>query len=95
MPEKEKTKISNKKLTFYKGEGCEACHGIGFKGRIGIYEILLITEKIEQSILSGKISEHEIERSAIEDGMVTMLQDGVLKAIEGLTSLEEIFRVIE
>lgn len=78
-------------LKFYKSTGCEACHGIGYKGRVGIYEVLLMSPVIEKMILANNASEYEIEKSAIADGMISMLQDGLLKALEGLTSIEEIF----
>jgi len=95
MPPKTKTEVEKKKLVFYKGTGCPVCGGIGFKGRIGIYEILLMNSEIEQMILSGNVAEHDIEQSAIASGMVTMVQDGIIKALEGLTSLDEVFRVID
>lgn len=95
MPDKTKEETKQKKMVFYKGTGCEACHGIGYKGRIGVYEVLILTEEIEKMVLSGKISEYEIERIAVKDGMVTMFQDGILKALDGITSVEEIFRVTE
>ncbi|MFH1946539.1 MAG: GspE/PulE family protein [Candidatus Magasanikbacteria bacterium] len=95
MPEKKREEIKERELVFYKGDGCEACGGIGYKGRVGIYEILLMTPEIEQMVLSGKVAEHDIEQSAIESGMVTMVQDGILKALDGMTSLDEVFRVID
>jgi len=54
-----------------------------------------MNDDIEQSILSDKISEYDIERLAREQGMLTMAQDGVLKALDGITSIEEVFRVTE
>jgi len=95
MPEKVKAEVAKKELVFYKGAGCEACGGIGYKGRIGIYEILLMNTEIEQMVLAGNVAEHDIEQVAINSGMVTMIQDGILKALEGLTSLDEVFRVID
>ena len=95
MPEETKKEVEKKELVFYKGGGCEACGGIGYKGRIGIYEILLLTPEIEQMVLAGNVAEHDIEQSAINSGMVTMVQDGILKALDGLTSLDEVFRVID
>jgi len=80
-------------LKFYKGTGCKNCHGLGFKGRIGIYEIMILTPKIEQVILSEKVSEYEIQDLAVANGMVTMVQDGLLKAKDGITTIEEVFRV--
>ncbi len=95
MPEKKRAEIKDKKLIFYKGKGCQACHSIGYKGRIGIYEVLLVSHGIEKLILEGKVSEYEIEKQAIVEGMTTMVQDGILKALTGETSVEEVFRVIE
>lgn len=95
MPETEKKKIDLGNLKFYQGKGCKSCNGLGYKGRVGIYEIFSITNEVEAVILSGKVSEYAIEEIAIKNGMVTMAQDGVLKALDKVTSLEEIFRVTE
>jgi len=95
MPEKEKQEVGGKSHEFFGPGGCDECNGLGYIGRLGIYEIFVMTPTIEQMILSGKVSEYDIEQKAIEDGMVTMVQDGILKAIDGTTSLEEVFRVIE
>lgn len=83
------TDLSN--LKFYKAVGCSECNNIGYKGRIGIYEIMIMSPEIEKIILSQDVSEYTIEKLAVEEGMITMLQDGILKALDGLTSLEEIF----
>ncbi len=80
---------------FYTGVGCSACNQIGYKGRLGIYEIFVMNKQIEEIVLSGQVSEYEIERIAIENGMITMVQDGILKALDGITSIDEVFRVIE
>lgn len=75
----------------YRPKGCDKCHGLGFKGRIGIFEVLTISENIEKLILEMG-SEREITQAALEDGMITMAQDGILKAVEGLTSMDEVWR---
>ena len=80
-------------LTFYAAEGCEACNNTGYKGRVGLYEILIKDESIEKFILSGEISEYAVRDVAAAQGMVNMAQDGLLKALEGKTSVEEIKRV--
>lgn len=95
LPEKQKKQIADKPKMFYTAVGCDDCHGIGYKGRIGIYEIFVMTPIVEQIILSGQVSEYEIEKIAVKDGMVTMVQDGILKALDGITSIDEVFRVIE
>lgn len=75
------------------GEGCEACGLIGYKGRIGVYEVFTMNDKIKQLTIDTAPS-FKILQQAIEDGMITMLQDGILKVLEGITSLEEVYRVI-
>ncbi|MBP6859624.1 MAG: type II/IV secretion system protein [Candidatus Magasanikbacteria bacterium] len=95
LPEAEKKNIDIQNLHFYKGKGCEACSGLGYKGRIGIYEIFTMNKEIEQAILSAQISEYAIQDLAVKGGMVTMVQDGLLKALEKITTVEEVFRVIE
>jgi len=78
-------------LKFYKGKGCPKCHGLGYKGRIGIYEVLVMSPEIEKTILDNRVSENIIQDLAQKNGMVTMLQDGLLKAKEGVTTIEEVF----
>lgn len=87
--------VAEKPKVFFTAVGCNACHGFGYKGRIGIYEIFIMNETVEQMILAGQISEFDLEKVATLNGMVTMAQDGLLKALGGVTSVEEVFRVIE
>jgi type IV pilus assembly protein PilB len=90
----ESKKSKSTGLVLYKGAGCKECNETGYKGRIGIYEVLTISEKIGKLIL-----EHQpasvIDKQAREEGMLSMKQDGYLKAIEGLTTLEEVLRVAQ
>ncbi len=95
LPEAEKKNVNFDDLHFYKGKGCEKCSGLGYKGRVGIYEIFTMTKEIEQIILSSEVSEYKIEELAIKNGMTSMVQDGLLKALDKITSLSEIFRVTE
>ncbi len=95
LPPSEKGAANLSSLKFYKGKGCSECSGLGYKGRIGIYEIFTMTKEVESIILSGKVSEYAIQELAVKNGMVTMVQDGLLKALEGITSVDEVFRVIE
>ena len=95
MPEDKRREIEKKEMKFFRGVGCEKCGNMGYKGRIGIYEVFAMTSEIEQMILAGRVSENEIEKKAIENGMITMVQDGILKALEGITAIEEVFRVTE
>ncbi|OGF21742.1 hypothetical protein A2Y83_01240 [Candidatus Falkowbacteria bacterium RBG_13_39_14] len=83
-----------KNIKFYKGKGCEKCQNLGYQGRVGIYEVMVINEEIKRCILEAKdISEYNIQKLGQKFGMLTMRQDGVLKAIEGITTLDEVFRV--
>lgn len=76
----------------YKPKGCTKCHNLGYKGRTGIYEVLVISKPIEEAIMDMG-TEKEITRIALENGMVTMAQDGILKAIQGVTTMDEVWRV--
>ncbi|MBA3758891.1 Flp pilus assembly complex ATPase component TadA, partial [Candidatus Saccharibacteria bacterium] len=72
--------------------GCESCNHIGYKGRMGIYEVLNNSEDISRLIVSNATSD-QIQQQAIKEGMVTMQFDGFIKALRGSTSVEEILRV--
>jgi len=76
----------------YKGNGCSACHNTGYKGRIGIFEVLEITPKLAQ-LISLKADSDKLLAQAKSDGMTTMLDDGLDKVISGETTLSEIMRV--
>ncbi|MBI2099291.1 type II/IV secretion system protein [Candidatus Uhrbacteria bacterium] len=95
IPPQAEIKINLKNLKFFKGGGCSECHGTGYKGRIGIYEVLAMNKQIEQVILGGEISEYKMREIASEHGMVTMAADGLLKALDKITSVEEVFSVAE
>ncbi|MDZ7798848.1 MAG: GspE/PulE family protein [Patescibacteria group bacterium] len=95
IPESFGKKPNLDNIKFYRGEGCEECGQSGFQGRIGIFEIFIMNAEIEKIILSGKVSEYEMKDVAVKNGMVTMVQDGLLKALDGITSVSEVFRVAE
>ena len=78
---------------FYIGEGCKTCNQTGYLGRVGIYEIMEITDRIRTAITT-RASAPEIKKIALEEGMTTVLEDGVRKAVQGVTTLEEVFRVM-
>jgi type IV pilus assembly protein PilB len=77
-----------------KPEGCEVCGGRGYKGRVGIFEAIFMDSSIEE-MLRNKPSEREIAQAAKPQGIPTMQQDGVLKILKGITSLDELTRVID
>ncbi|MFA5248289.1 MAG: GspE/PulE family protein [Patescibacteria group bacterium] len=82
-------------LKFYTGAGCLDCHNLGYKGRLGVYEVVELTPEIKKQIQVAGTTDYEIEQAAIASGAVTMLQDGILKALAGETSIEEVFRTVK
>ncbi len=89
---KELEKINFKQeVKFYRGRGCSYCRS-GFKGRIGIFEVLMMSETIEDLVLAKKPSS-DIFQVAVREGMITMKQDGLIKAVKGITTVDEVFRV--
>jgi type IV pilus assembly protein PilB len=80
------------KPEFYRGKGCPQCFNIGYSGRVGIGEILMLTTKVRELILN-KAQEHLIKRQARSEGMRTLRENGVESALQGLTSIEEVLRV--
>ncbi|MEI6222463.1 MAG: GspE/PulE family protein [bacterium] len=79
-------------VMIYHGKGCNMCRGTGYHGRMGIYEVMEITDKIRDLAIK-KSSENEIQYQAITEGMLTLLQEGMLKVLDGQTSIEEVLRV--
>ena len=77
-------------MRFYHGVGCSECSH-GYKGRVGLFEVLRITNEVEELAIAKKPA-NDIEKASIADGMITMRQDGILKAIEGLTTIDEILQ---
>lgn len=93
MPKSASAQIP-KDIKYFHSPGCSLCNGLGYRGRIGIYEIFTMNEKIE-TLIQKQASTSEIRNQAIQDGMLTMAQDGMLKALAGITDIEEVFRVTE
>ncbi len=86
-------KIKNK-LYIYEPQGCKKCNNTGYSGRMGIFEVLEMTKELSSMILK-RPSEEEIAKEAKRQGMITMKQDGILKALKGLISISEVMRVAE
>ncbi len=80
------------KTLLSRGKGCPECNSTGYLGRLGIFEVLPITEKVARLIIE-RAAAIDIEKAAVEEGMITLKQDGYLKAIEGITTIEEVLRV--
>jgi len=86
--------VGNNELVLYKGKGCRDCNNTGYLGRIGIFEAILITPAIARLILE-RATASAIESQAVEEGMITLKQDGYLKVISGITTVEEVIRVAQ
>ncbi len=82
-----------KDFSFYKPVGCEKCGKLGYKGRVGIYEAITMTPEMQKLIQTASVTELEIENLAIDQGSMLMMHDGILKAMNGETTLDEVFRV--
>ena len=78
--------------TFMRGKGCNSCQKSGFRGRIGIYEMMMVDSRIREMIFKNE-STPVIRQAAIERGMTTLFQDGIDKVLKGITTFEEVYRV--
>jgi len=79
---------------FFHGKGCKKCNDIGYKGRLGIFEFLIISPRFQKAVMENDTL-HELKEIASQDGMLTMEQDGFLKAIEGTVNIVEVLKVIK
>jgi type II secretory ATPase GspE/PulE/Tfp pilus assembly ATPase PilB-like protein len=86
--------ILHKSKSFEGKEKCSVCGGAGYMGRLGIFEVFPVTPAISKLILT-RSPMHEIENVAIAEGMITMKQDGYMKALDGITTIEEVLRVAQ
>ncbi|MDP8296685.1 MAG: type II secretion system ATPase GspE [Candidatus Orphnella occulta] len=86
--------VSESRIKFYRGKGCLKCMNTGYKGRIGIFELMLMDEDIRKLTIA-KASHDEIRNHAISSGMISLKQDGIRKVKQGLTTVEEMLRVTQ
>lgn len=84
---------TDSEITFYKGRGCDNCKMSGYKGRTGIHELMIVSDRIRSLILQ-RASSAEIRQCAVEEGMKTMPDDGLRKVLDGITTIEECLRVV-
>ncbi|HAZ28261.1 MAG TPA: hypothetical protein DCY48_00590 [Candidatus Magasanikbacteria bacterium] len=84
--------LDSSSLTLYHGKGCAECQDTGFKGRKGIFEILEMTNEIKELVMD-QANAARIKQKALEQGMITMIEDGIQKVLKGMTTIEEILRV--
>jgi type IV pilus assembly protein PilB len=82
---------ANGGVTPMKGKGCERCNNTGYKGRVGLYEVMEVTEELRELILVGA-SGLELRRKAVEEGMITLRRSGLRKVMDGVTTVEEVVR---
>jgi len=83
---------AGKKYTFYRGKGCRYCKDKGYKGRVALFEMMELNETLRGLIMDGA-NAIELRKCAIKNGMKTLYHDGIMKALKGLTSVEEVMRV--
>ena len=86
--------FKGKQITFYHGKGCKLCRGTGFRGRLGIFEMIVISDKIREMIIS-KTPSNLIKQQAVKEGMLPLRDDGLLKVMSGETTLDEVMRVTQ
>lgn len=90
----EEKEIVEMPKTLYRGKGCKVCNGSGYKGRMGIFEIFEMTDEMRQFIVDPNFTLEGLVAQAKKSGMISMLEDGIQKASLGMTTLEEVLRVI-
>lgn len=83
-----------KSPVFYEPVGCDECGGKGYKGRVGIYEVLTIGEQLKKGIMDG-MPAFELEKIAKQNGMISLEQDALIKSMQGITSLEEVYKLVK
>ena len=81
-----------REYTFYKAKGCDECRKTGYKGRKGIFEIMLMNDEIKEMIVR-KESANQLMKASVRNGMKTLRIDGINKVVEGDTSVEEVLRL--
>jgi CheY-like chemotaxis protein len=84
---------SDEEWSFHRPIGCDRCGGTGYKGRIGIYEMMVVSDETKKMILR-RVSANEIARTAEEEGMVRLREDGLVKAAQGVTTIEEVLKSV-
>ncbi len=96
LEEKQAYKLSpTQAMQVYRGAGCDECGKSGYKGRIAIYEVFEVNDAVRAIITDHKANEHELRKESVEQGMVSMKEDGLLKVLLGITTLAEVERATE
>jgi type IV pilus assembly protein PilB len=84
--------MDSKKIILNKGEGCPYCKETGYKGRIAIFELMIITDTI-RDLISSNITSGKLRETALKEGMCQLKEDGLKKVCEGVTTIDEVLRV--
>ena len=82
----------DKKTKFFRGKGCEKCHQTGYRGRMAVHELLEMDDKLKR-LIAKDVDTEKLRKQAISSGMVTLREDGIAKAAQGITTIEEVLRV--
>ncbi|MGB3634162.1 MAG: hypothetical protein WA982_08990, partial [Rubrobacteraceae bacterium] len=85
--------IDEEDMQFHKACGCNRCSGTGYRGRVGFYEMMIVTDELKEMVLR-RVSTNEVARAAEDAGMVRLREDGLVKASQGLTTMEEVLRTV-
>jgi type IV pilus assembly protein PilB len=80
-----------RQITFFKGTGCDTCSSTGYKGRQGLYEVMALSSNVRRMVLKGASTE-ELREAAVQEGMLTLRMDGMIKIKKGITTLEEVVK---
>jgi type II secretory ATPase GspE/PulE/Tfp pilus assembly ATPase PilB-like protein len=91
IPEEYRSQIP-RQLSFKTCKGCEHCNKLGYKGRVGVYEVLTVTDGLKQVLANQFPSSLDVRNIAVKEGMLTMFQDGILKALKGMTDIKELMK---
>ena len=94
FPDNFRKDLKNKKIVLWRAVGCPVCNNIGYKGRIGIFEMILIDDRVEQMILQNP-THKQLSEEMKRQNMITLFQDGILKVLRGVVSLEELLEVAQ
>ena len=94
IPEKDMDPALLRDIKLYKGKGCEKCNNLGYKGRVAVFEILQMNRNVAKLVLENA-PDAQLEDQAKKDGMITLKQDGFIKALQGITTAEEVFRIAQ
>jgi len=85
--------IRSSEITLYQGEGCSNCKHTGYKGRIALFELMIITDTIRE-LITKNVNNKKLKEVALEEGMCTLKEDGIKKVCAGITTISEVLRVV-